>query len=79
MAFSHHLARGAKVCTANLRDGRKEKILLIITTAQLNPDHKKYKEENIRRLSEAAVDYLEQTNEADGFMLANRLKDWETE
>ena len=25
------------------------------------------------------LDYLEQTNEADGFMLANRLKDWETE
>ncbi len=77
MDFIHPLARGAKVWTAQLDNGETKRILVIVTNAALDPESTRYNPETIDRLTAAAQDYLEETREADGFLLANRLRDWE--
>jgi|GEM_PF-2761211 len=76
MFFSHPLARGAKVWTANMEDGQSKRILVVVTNAELDCNSRKYNSENIERLSLAAKDFLQETNVADGFLLANRMRDW---
>ena len=77
MIFSHPLARGAKVWTANLDGGQTRRILVIVTNAELDRESHKYKPENIERLSVAARDFLQETGAAEGFLLANRMRDWQ--
>ena len=77
MVFTHPLARGAKVWSANLAGGDTKRVLVIVTSAELDPSNRKYKPEHIDRLSEAARDYLKETGAAEGFLLANRMRDWE--
>ncbi|WP_144259381.1 hypothetical protein [Methylocystis sp. ATCC 49242] len=77
MDFTHPMARGAKVWTAKLGNGETKRILVIVTNAELNPDKKKYKPENISALEEAAKEFLAESGEAEGYLLANRLRDWE--
>ena len=76
MAFSHPLARGAKVWTAKAHDGSEQHVLVIITTIPLDPGEKGYKKSLVERLSRAASDYLGVSDEAASFMLMNRLRDW---
>lgn len=76
MAFSHPLARGAKVWTAKANDGSEQRILVIVTTIGLEPDDKGYKKSLVERLSRAARDYLADSNEAASFLLIPRLRDW---
>ena len=75
MAFSHPLARGAKVWPASFIDGKTQRMLVIVTTIELDPTCKRYKEEMVERLSGAAQGYLDDSTEAEGFVLVNRLKD----
>ncbi|MGJ0508789.1 MAG: hypothetical protein ACR652_17010 [Methylocystis sp.] len=77
MDFIHPLARGAKVWTASLNTGETRRILVIVTNAELDPAKKKYKPDLIAQLTTAAQEFLADSNEADGFLLANRLRDWE--
>jgi hypothetical protein len=77
MEFNHPLARGAKVWTAYLGEGETRRILVIVTNAVLDPANEHYNPEHISRLNAAARDHLAQSGEADGFILANRLRDWE--
>lgn len=77
MDFSHPLARGAKVWTARLRTGEARKILIIVTNAELNAQKKKYNPDNVARLTDAAEAFLEENPDIDGYVLANRLRDWE--
>ena len=77
MVFTHPLARGAKVWSANLVGGETKRILVIVTSAELDPSNRKYKPEHIDRLSEAAREYLKETGAAEGFLFANRMRDWE--
>ena len=58
MAFSHPLARGAKVWTAKTHDGGEQRVLVIVTTIPLDPGEKGYKKSLVERLSRAARDYL---------------------
>ena len=58
MAFSHPLARGAKVWTAKAHDGGEQRVLVIVTTIPLDPGEKGYKKSLVERLSRAAGDYL---------------------
>ena len=58
MAFSHPLARAAKVWTAKTPDGGEQRILVIVTTIPLEPTNKDYKKSLVERLSRAASDYL---------------------
>ena len=78
MAFSHPLARGAKVWTAKAQDGAEQRVLVIVTTIPLEPDDKGYKKSLVERLSRAAHDYLVDSNEASSFLLVSRLRDWKT-
>ena len=78
MAFSHPLARAAKVWTAKANDGSEQRVLVIVTTIPLEPDDEDYKKSLIERLSRAAHDYLADSNEAASFLLVNRLRDWKT-
>ncbi len=77
MLFTHPLARGAKVWSANFEGGESKRILVIVTSAELEPGSRKYKPEHIERLSEAARDFIKETGAADGFLFANRMRDWE--
>jgi hypothetical protein len=76
MAFSHPLARGAKVWTAKAQDGAEQRVLVIITTIPLEPNEKGYNKTLVERLSHAARDYLADSKEASSYLLANRLRDW---
>ena len=76
MAFSHPLARGAKVWTAKARDGGEQRVLVIVTTIPLEPNDKGYKKSLVERLSRAAGDYLADSNEAASFLLMSRMRDW---
>jgi hypothetical protein len=78
MAFSHPLARAAKVWTAKAHDGGEQRVLVIITTIPLEPNDKGYKKSLVERLSRAARDYLADSKEAAAFMLASRTRDWKT-
>ena len=76
MAFSHPLARGAKVWTAKAQDGGEQRVLVIVTTISLEPNDKGYKKSLVERLSRAAGDYLADSNEAASFLLMSRMRDW---
>ena len=70
MAFSHPLARTAKVWTAKANDGSEQRVLVVITTIPLEPDDKGYKKSLVERLGRAAHDYLANSKEASSFVLA---------
>ena len=76
MAFSHPLARAAKVWTARANDGSEQRVLVVITTIPLEPHEKGYKKSLVERLSRAAHDYLADSKEASSFVLASRMRDW---
>ena len=77
MEFSHPLARGAKVWPARFRDGKVQRILVVVTTIELDPEKGRYKKETVEHLAAAAQEYLAGSAEADGYMLLNRLRDWQ--
>jgi hypothetical protein len=76
MAFSHPLARAAKVWTAKANDGAEQRVLVIITTIPLEPNDKGYKKSLVERLSRAARDYLADSKDAASFLLMSRMRDW---
>ena len=76
MSFVHPLARGAKVWAAHGQDGGEKRILVIVTTLPLEPGHKGYKKSLVEKLSHAAREHLDESKEADSFVLINRLRDW---
>ncbi len=77
MTFEHPLARTSHIgLTAGVK-GTVMRILVVITILQLDKGHKKYKEELVQRLSDAARSWLEDhPGEAIDFMLMNRPKKW---
>lgn len=53
------------------------RILVVITTLQLDKDHKSYKSDKVDRLSDAAKQWVqEHSGEASDFMLIGRPRDW---
>jgi hypothetical protein len=76
MAFVHPLARGAKVWIARGHDDSESRILVIVTTLPLEPGHKGYKKSMVEKLSRAAREHLAESNDADAYLLVNRLRDW---
>jgi hypothetical protein len=76
MAFSHPLARGAKIWTAKAQDGAEQPVLVVVTTIPLEPDEKGYKKSLVERLSRAAHDYLAESKEAASVVLVSRARDW---
>jgi hypothetical protein len=76
MAFSHPLARGAKVWTARSGEDKEQRVLVIVTTIPLDAHHKGYKKTLVDKLSRAAREHLAESKDAEAFVLINRLRDW---
>lgn len=77
MDFNHPAARGAKVWTTKLKSGEMKRILVVVTNAELNTEKKRYNSEVIDKLVVAIEEFINGSPEIDGFLLANRLRDWE--
>jgi len=76
MTFSHPLARSAKVFVAHGRDGTEQQILVIATTAELDPQSQRYKKRLVEKLSAGARDYVARSDRVTAFLLMNPMKDW---
>ena len=75
--FKHPLARDAKVWTTGGSAGSTTRLLVIITTLELDSGHKSYKGDKVGRLSEAARDWIKNhALEANDFVLISRPRDW---
>ena len=80
MNFTHPLARAAQVWPSMASTGQAQNLLVIVTTLELNPDSKRYKKDKVDRLSEAAVEWLSfHQDKAEGYILINRLRDWQAD
>lgn len=76
MTFSQPLARCAKVFVAHNHQGMEQQILVIVTTAELDPKSGRYKKRLVEKLSAAARDYVAKSDRVTAFMLMNPPKDW---
>ena len=81
MSFRHPLARAAKVWTARDRSGLEQRVLVIVTTIELDEAHNSSKKAKalVDRLSSAAREHLKATSEASAFVLVKRVHDWARE
>lgn len=77
MTFTHPAARGAKVWSAKLRSGETKTVLIVMTNAELNKDRKRYNGSIVDKLVTAIEEYLHNNVGIDGYILANRMRDWE--
>lgn len=77
MEFTHPAVRGAKVWKAKLRSGDEMSILIVVTNAELNKDEKRYNSDVVDKLVKAVEEYLGSNDDIDGYVLANRMRDWE--
>lgn len=62
--------------TARSKDDSEQSVLVIVTTVKLDPAEKGYKKSLVEKLSRAARSHLEESKEAESFLLINRLRDW---
>jgi hypothetical protein len=74
--FSHQLARSAKVWSATMEDGAERRILVIVTTIELDPKHDRYSKDLVGSSRVRREKHLAQTSTATGFVLVSRPKDW---
>jgi hypothetical protein len=64
------------VWTARGKDDSEQSVLVIVTTVKLDPAEKGFKKSLVEKLSRAARNHLEESKEAESFLLVNRLRDW---
>ncbi len=77
-AFKHPLARDAKIWPTGGLSDLSKRILVVITTLELDRDHKRFKADKVQRLADAAGEWVQQNGTAaDDFMLISRPRDWE--
>ncbi len=70
MDFAHPLARQSRVRRMVTRDGNAQNVLVVATTLELNPDHKRFKKDKVSHLGEAAMEYIsEHPEKAAGYVL----------
>lgn len=75
--FKHPLARDAKVWTTGGNAGSPSRLLVIITTLELDSTEKGYKADKVGRLSDAAREWIkDHALEASEFVLISRPRDW---
>jgi hypothetical protein len=75
--FTHPAARGAKVWKSKLKSGETKSLLVVVTNAELNAEKKRYNAEVIDKLVVAIEEFINSSADIDGYVLANRLRDWE--
>jgi hypothetical protein len=61
---------------AHGRDGTEQQILVIKTTAELDPQSERYKKRVVEKLSAAARDYVTRSDRVRAFLFMNPMKDW---
>ncbi len=76
--FKHPLARAACLRHAVGVDGSERLLLVVVTTLQLDPEGRGYKKAFVDKLSHAAREYLSRLPNPAGFVLINRLRDWQS-
>lgn len=77
-AFKHPLARDAKIWQTGGLNGKSIRVLVVITTLELDQGHKRFKAEKVGRLSDIAKEWVGQNETSvDDFMLVSRPRDWE--
>lgn len=76
MSFSHPLAKKAKMWPLRSRDGSERRVLLVVTTLELDPENEKFKKKQVDRLCDAVSLYLEADGDVAEFILVNRTSDW---
>jgi hypothetical protein len=76
MEFSHPLARMAKIWPLINVKRNESKVLIIVTTLNLDAKSEKYKAKLVERLSVAAQEFIHKSGDATGFILINRLREW---
>ena len=74
MSFSHPLARAAHIWQANV--GGPRKILIVVTTLELDPHREGYKKKLVEGLSSAVDEFVVASDDLDGYCLINRLREW---
>jgi hypothetical protein len=74
--FSHPLARAARVWRAESHDGSEQRMLVIVTTLELDSKNNRYKAKLVEELKRAAKEHLEQSPEASSFVIINPLNQW---
>ena len=75
--FSHPLARDAKVWRTAGFEGEVRPLLVVITTLELDPNHKKFRAEKVDHLRGAAKQWLgAHPDVANDVLLMNRPKTW---
>jgi hypothetical protein len=72
--FAHPLARAGRVWRSELHDGSMQRVLVIVTTLELDPASPRYQDRLVEQLSRAAHSRLARFSDADGFVLINRLR-----
>jgi hypothetical protein len=74
--FKHPLARRATTTIAHAPDGAERKLLVIVTTLELDAGAKGFNRGNVERLHAAARAYLAETAQPADYAIINRPKDW---
>jgi hypothetical protein len=74
--FSHPLARAARIWTAQKREGSGQRVLVIVTTMELDPGSERYNKKLVEKLSRAAQEYLALSSLASGFVIMNPMRQW---
>ena len=74
--FSHPLARTARVWIAQKQDGSEQRVLVIVTTMELDPENQRYKKRLVEKLSRAAKEYLARSSVASAFVIVNPMRQW---
>jgi phenylpyruvate tautomerase PptA (4-oxalocrotonate tautomerase family) len=74
--FSHPLARAARVWRAEGPDGSEQRVLVVVTTLELDPNNNRYKAKLVEKVTRAAKEHLEQSPEAASFVIMNPLRQW---
>ena len=72
--FSHPLARAARVWNARNLDGSEQRILVIVTTMELDPAGCHYRKKRVERLSHLASEHLAQSSDANAFVIVNPMR-----
>lgn len=74
--FSHPLARAARVWRAESSDGAEQRVLVVVTTLELDPRNHRYKAKLVEKLTRAAEEHLEQSSVACSLVIMNPLSRW---
>jgi hypothetical protein len=74
--FSHPLARAARVWRGESHDGSEQRVLVVVTTLELDPNSKHYKAKLVDKLTRAANEHIAQSSEAGSFIIMNPLRQW---